>query len=201
MARNTSETIEKAIEYFSSLPSIGRKTAHRLVYHILKQPADYTVSFADALKDLSNSVGMCQVCFTYTDTEICPICSSEKRDRSIICVVEEPKVIETIEKTNEFKGTYHVLHGLLNPLDGITPNDIHIRELLSRVDGVQEFILALSPSIEGEATMQYIAKILSSFDIKVSRLASGLPIGSSLEYSDQATLCRAIENRTLVNNR
>jgi recombination protein RecR len=195
---NTSDTIEKAIEYFSSLPSIGRKTAHRLVYHILKQHPDYTTGFADAIRQLSNSVGICSVCFTYTDTDPCPICSSEKRDRSIICVVEDPKVIASVEKTNEFKGLYHVLHGLLNPLDGITPDDIRVRELIARVDGVKEIILTISPSIEGETTMQYIAKMLKSFDIKVTRLASGLPIGSSLEYSDEATLCRALENRINV---
>jgi recombination protein RecR len=145
---------------------------------------------------LAKNIGMCSTCFTYTDTDPCPICSSHKRDRSIICVVEEPKIISAIESTNEFKGLYHVLHGLLNPLDGISPDDIRIRELIARIDGVNEIILALSPSVEGETTMQYIAKMMKPFDIKISRLASGLPIGSSLEYSDEATLTRAFENRT-----
>ncbi len=196
--QNTSESIEKAIEYFSSLPSIGRKTAHRLVYHILKQNSEYTSGFAQAVDALSKNIGMCSTCLTYTDSDPCPICSSQKRDRSVICVVEEPKVIATIEKTNEFKGLYHVLHGLLNPLEGITPDDIKIKELIARVGGINEIILAISPSIEGEATMQYIAKMMKPFEIKVSKLASGLPIGSSLEYSDEATLCRALENRISI---
>jgi recombination protein RecR len=138
------------------------------------------------------------VCFSFTDVDPCPICTSTRRDPKIICVVEEPKVIVALERTNEFNGKYHVLHGLLNPLDGVGPDDLRIRELVSRLSGVDEVILALNPSVEGEITMQYIAKMFENLPVKVTRLASGVPIGSSLEFSDEATLCRALENRVKV---
>lgn len=195
---NSSSSIEKAVEYFSSLPSIGRKTAQRLVFHILKKDYEYIADFAESILALSKNVKLCNVCFNFTDEAPCPICQSEKRKKNLICVVEEPKVINAIERTNEFNGKYHVLHGLLNPLDGIGPDDIKIRELAARLQGVDEIILALNPSVEGEITMQYIAKLFANLDIKVTRLASGLPIGSSLEFSDEATLCRAIENRISI---
>jgi len=195
---NSSYSIEKAVEYFASLPSIGRKTAQRLVFHILKQPKEYIEDFSNTLISLGENVKMCSLCFSFTDVDPCPICTSTRRDPKIICVVEEPKVITALERTNEFSGKYHVLHGLLNPLDGIGPDDLRIRELVSRLSGVDEVILALNPSVEGEITMQYIAKMFENLPVKVTRLASGVPIGSSLEFSDEATLCRALENRVKV---
>jgi len=194
----TSESIEKAIEAFSSLPSIGRKTAARLVFHFLRQPEEYSVFFVDAIKDLKKYVKLCITCYNYTDQEICPICSSHKRTQNVICVVAEPNEVNSIEKTNEFFGLYHVLHGVINPLDGINPEDIRIKELIARLSGVEEVILALNPSVEGEVTAQYIAKMIKPLDIKISRIASGIPIGSSLEFSDEATLSRAMSGRITI---
>jgi len=196
--QSSSETIEKAIDYFSSLPSIGRKTAARLVYHLIKQPTDFLQNFSVSVMDLSTRVMLCSTCFSYSDNEECAICSSNKRNKRIICVVEDPKVINYIERTNEFKGVYHVLHGLLNPLEGITPNELKMRELFARAAYAEELILAISSSVEGEVTMQYIAKMLKDLNIKITRLASGLPMGTSLEHSDEATLSRAFENRIAV---
>jgi recombination protein RecR len=194
----TSESIQKAIEAFASLPSIGRKTAQRLVFHILRQPEEYAEQFADAIKELKKNVKLCTTCFNYTDNDPCPVCSSHKRDRSTICVVEEPNDVLAIEKTNEYYGYYHVLHGVLNPLEGITADDIKLRELVSRVNGINEVILAINPSVEGEVTTQYITKLLKPFEVKITRLASGIPLGSSLEFSDEATLSRALESRILL---
>ncbi len=194
----TSESIEKAVEAFSSLPSIGRKTAQRLTYFMLRQNEDFIKKFSSAIESLMTNVKLCPVCYNYTEIEPCPICASHKRDRTIICVVEEPNDVLAIEKTGEFFGLYHVLHGVLNPLDGITPNELKIKELLSRMADVNEVILALNPSIEGEVTTQYIAKLLKPLEIKTPRIASGVPIGSSLEFTDEATLTRALESRINV---
>jgi recombination protein RecR len=194
----TSESIQKTIEAFSSLPSIGRKTAQRLVFHILRQPDEYTEQFASALKDLKSNVKFCSTCFNYTDSDPCPICSSNKRDRGVICVVEEPNDVIAIEKTNEYFGYYHVLHGVLNPLEGITADDLKIKELVSRINEIDEVILALNPSVEGEVTTQYISKLLKPFEIRITRIASGIPLGSALEFSDEATLSRALESRILL---
>lgn len=194
----TSDSIEKAVEAFSSLPSIGRKTAQRLTYFLLRQDVQFIDKFSNALLNLKDKVKNCPVCFNYTETEPCSICSSSKRDKTTICVVEEPNDVLAVEKTNEFFGLYHVLHGVLNPLDGITPNELKIRELMSRLANVKEVILALNPSVEGEITTQYLAKMIKPLDIKVSRLASGIPIGSSLEFSDEATLSRALEGRVTL---
>ena len=195
---HTSDSIQSAIEAFASLPSIGRKTAQRLAFHILRQPEEYAQQFADSIIQLKKNVKLCSQCFNYTDNDPCPVCSSHKRDRSVICVVEEPNDVFAIEKTNEYFGYYHVLHGVLNPLEGITADDLKIRELVARVNGTQEVILAINPSVEGEVTTQYIAKILKPFDVKISRIASGIPLGSSLEFSDDATLSRAMEGRILM---
>ena len=195
---HTSDSIQSAIEAFASLPSIGRKTAQRLAFHILRQPEEYAQQFADSIIQLKKNVKLCSQCFNYTDNDPCPVCSSHKRDRSVICVVEEPNDVFAIEKTNEYFGYYHVLHGVLNPLEGITAGDLKIRELVARVNGTQEVILAINPSVEGEVTTQYITKILKPFDVKISRIASGIPLGSSLEFSDDATLSRAMEGRILM---
>jgi len=194
----TSVSIEKAVEILSSLPTIGRKTAQRLAFYILRQNGDYAEKLTQAILDLKKNVKYCSICFNYTDIDPCPVCSSQKRDRSIICVVEEPNDVVAIEKTGEYKGLYHVLHGCLNPLDGISPEDIKIKELLSRIYGINELIIALNSSVEGEVTTQYIAKILKPFDIKITRIARGIPIGTDLEFTDEATLARALEGRVAI---
>jgi recombination protein RecR len=194
----TSDAIEKLVEVLATLPSIGRKTAQRLTLHILRQPDEFVNSFADALKDLKQKVKYCSLCFNYTESDPCPICSSGRRDTTVICVVEEPSDVIAIEKTEEFYGMYHVLHGAISPLDGISPNDLKIRELIERCANVNEVILALNPSVEGEVTTQYIAKHLKSLDIKVTRIARGIPVGSSLEFTDEATLSRALLGRVEV---
>ncbi len=194
----TSEAIEKMVEIFSALPTIGRKTAQRLTFYLLREPADFSRNFADTLIDLKEKVHYCSKCFNYTENDPCPICSSAKRDNKIICVVEEPNDVLAIEKTSEFFGYYHVLHGVLNPLDGVTPEDLKVKELLQRIDHTEEVILALNSSVEGEATTQYLSRLIKPLGIKVSRIASGIPIGSSLEFSDEATLSRAMECRIAI---
>ena len=191
----TSESIEKLVEVLSSLPSVGRKTAQRLTFFILRQPSEYIDKFVNSLNDLRNNVKYCSQCFNYTEVDPCPICSSKKRDTSLICVVEEPNDVFAIEKTNEFFGLYHVLHGIINPLEGVTQNDIKIKELVERINGVNEIILALNPTVEGEVTTQYIAKILKPLNIKITRIARGVPVGSELEFTDEATLSRALLGR------
>jgi len=194
----SSDTIEKIVKIFNSLPSIGRKTAQRLTYYLLRQPDEFIQSFSDSLIELKNNIKLCSSCFNYTEADPCPICSSGKRARNIICVVEEPNDVLAIEKTDEFKGLYHVLHGVINPLEGITQNHIKIKELLRRLNGVEEVILAINPSVEGEVTTQYIAKLLKPLEIKTTRIARGLPIGSDLEFADDATISKALEERTII---
>lgn len=194
----TSESIEKAVAAFSKLPSIGKKSAQRLTYFILRQDEKFIDDFSQALTNLKSNVKLCSVCFNYTDVDPCPICNANKRDRSVICVVEEPNDVLAVEKTNEFFGLYHVLHGVINPMEGVSANDIKIKELVHRIADVQEVILAINPSIEGEVTTQYIAKLLKPLDVKITRIASGIPLGSSLEWTDEATLTRALEGRVLL---
>lgn len=191
----TSESIERAVEMFTSLPSIGRKTAQRLTYYLLGKEDSYVKEFSNILTALKQNVTYCPQCFNYTEAIPCPICSSDRRNNSIICVVAEPNDVLAIEKTNEFIGKYHVLHGVLNPLLGISINELKIKELMERLLTVEEVILAINPSPEGEITIQYITKMIKPLNIKVSRIASGIPIGSAIEYSDEATLSRAIESR------
>jgi len=191
-----SEAIEAVVEHFASLPSIGRKTAQRLAFYLLRQSDEFIHSFASSLIRMKESVHSCSICFTYTEHDPCPICSSEKRDRSVICVVEQPTDVLIIERMSEFKGLYHVLHGNINPLEGIHPDDLKIRELIMRLNQeVKEIILALNPTVEGEVTMQYLARLIKPLDIIVSRPARGIPIGSELEYTDEATLSKALESR------
>lgn len=195
----TSESIEATIEMFSSLPTIGRKTAQRLTFYLLRQPDEQVKKFAQTLITLKSRVKFCSICFNFTETDPCSICTSAKRDRSVICVVEEPNDVVAIEKTNEFNGQYHVLHGVLNPLDGVGVDDIKIKELVARLNGeVQELILALNPNVEGEVTTQYIAKMVSPLNIKATRIARGIPIGSDLEFADDATISRALIGRSNV---
>ncbi len=195
----TSETIEQLIEEFASLPSIGRKTAQRLAMHVLKMPKEEVANFAKVLMDVKEKVRYCSVCFNITESDPCSICSGTKRNRKVICVVEEPNDVIAVEKTHEFNGLYHVLGGALSPLDGIGPEDLKVRELIIRLnDDVQEVILALNPNVEGETTTLYLAKLLKPLSVKVTRIARGLPIGSDLEFADEATLTRALEGRVAL---
>lgn len=195
----TSESIEQLIEEFAQLPSIGRKTAQRLAMHVLKMPREEVVAFAKAMVDVKDKVRYCSTCFNITESDPCSICSSQKRNRKTICVVEEPNDVIAVEKTHEFNGLYHVLGGALSPLDGIGPEDLKVKELLNRLnDDIDEIILALNPNVEGETTTLYLAKLLKPLSIKITRIARGLPIGSDLEFADEATLTRALEGRVAL---
>ena len=187
-------TLEKVIEGFSKFPGIGKKTAHRLGLHVLKTHTKDVEDFAQALLNVKNNINTCKSCHNIAEAELCEICSDEKRDNSIICICEEPSDIYLIEKTG-FQGVYHVLGGLLSPLDGIGPEDLQIDSLMERVKSATELIIATNASIEGEATILYISKLLDSNSIKITRLARGLPVGGHLEYVDEATLSRSINER------
>ena len=189
--------LAKLIEYFQKLPSIGPKTAQRMALHLLKMPLGEVEKFADAMVDAKNTIKYCDICFNMSSQNPCEICSNSKRDKSTICVVAETKDLMAIEKTNEYNGVYHVLQGLISPMDGIGAEEIRIKELLKRVheNDIKEVILALSPSVEGEATSMYLSKLLKPFEIKVSRIAFGIPLGSELEYADELTLIKALEGR------
>ncbi len=191
-----SETIERAIEALTLLPTIGRKTAQRLVFFLLRQPKETVETIASALLALTEKVQLCSICCNFTDTDPCKICTSPRRQRSIICVVESPSDVGIIENTREFQGLYHVLHGTLNPLEGIGPEDLKIKELLTRLnDEVEEVILALNPTVEGEVTAQYLSRLIKPLNITVTRIARGVPIGSELEYTDEETIARALQGR------
>lgn len=218
----TSESVEALIEQFAKLPTVGRKTAQRLAAYVLKMPREEVVELARALVAVKDRVRLCSVCFNVTDTDPCPICRSARRDRSVLCVVEEPNDVLALERTHEFRGLYHVLGGVISPLDGIGPDDLKIRELVARVaapggDGapaeaaaetvaeaeepyqpVREVILAMNPNVEGDTTAYYIAQLLAPLGVAVTRIARGLPIGGDLEYADEATLSRALEGRSAV---
>lgn len=197
----TSETLEQAIEQLSKLPGMGRKSAQRIAMHLLKQNDDYVFKLADALYHLKQSIRNCSICFNITDEEPCRICASEKRKSGTICVVEEPKDVYVIERTNEFNGRYHVLGGVISPLDSIGPDDVRIKELVARVQSdepVDEVILALNPDAEGDTTSYYINKLLDPLGVKVTRIAHGIPMGTELEYIDDVTLSRAISGRSAV---
>ena len=188
--------IAKLIEHFRRLPGIGPKSAARLAYHVLKMEKAQAASLAQAILEAKERVGYCSVCFDLTDADPCQTCRSEGRDRTVVCVVEDPKDVTAMERTREFKGLYHVLHGSLSPLEGIGPDDIKVKELLDRVGkGIQEVIMATNPNVEGEATAMYIAKLLKPLGVKVTRIAHGLPVGGDLEYADEVTLSKALENR------
>lgn len=191
-------SLENLIDKFASLPGIGRKSAQRLAFHVLALSDEDALSFASAITDAKHSVGRCRICQNLTEGETCAICQSDRRDKAIICVVSEPRDVLSIERGHEYNGTYHVLHGVLSPMRHIGPDDIRIKELLQRVaaDDVEEVIMATNPDTEGEATAMYISRLLKPFNIRVTRLAYGIPVGSNLEFADDATLNRAIEGRT-----
>lgn len=192
-----SASIEKLVEEFEKLPSIGHKTAVRLAFHILNSSLEDAEKFASAIVDARRNLKYCSVCNNITDTDPCPICANNKRDKETICVVEDVRDIVPIERTHEYNGVYHVLHGVISPVNGIGPNDIKIKELMTRIGTgeVKEIILATNPNVEGEATAMYISKLVQPFHIKTSRIAHGIPIGGDLEYTDEVTLAKALENR------
>ncbi len=217
----TSEAVEVLVEQFTKLPTIGRKTAHRLVAFVLKMPREEVVELAKALVAVKDKVKHCRVCYNVTDTDMCSICESPRRDKGQICVVEEPNDVIAIERTNEYGGVYHVLGGVISPLDGIGPEDLRVRELVARLQevdagaphsvstddhhlesheeaGVKEIILAMNPNVEGDTTAYYLSQLLKPFNVKITRIARGLPIGGDLEYADEATLSRAIEGRVTL---
>ncbi|MGN0619785.1 MAG: recombination mediator RecR [Ruminiclostridium sp.] len=196
MAEYNSLPLVTAAEQFAKLPGIGMKTAQRLAYFILNQPVEEVEEFSREILAARKSVHCCKVCQNFTEAEICSICGDDRRNSKVICVVEAPKDVSALERAGGFNGVYHVLHGLLSPMDGIGPNDIRITELMRRLSGeVDEVIMATNPTVEGEATASYISRMIKPMGIKVTRLAYGLPAGSALEYADDVTLQRALENR------
>lgn len=193
-------SLENLIDKFASLPGVGKKSAQRLSFYILGLSETDALSFADAIIEAKHNIRLCKKCQNMTENEICSICSSDRRDKSVICVVSDPKDVLSIERGNEYNGLYHVLHGVLSPMSHVGPDDIKIKELLIRVaeDDISEVIMATNPDTEGEATALYISRLLKPFNIKVTRLAYGIPVGSNLEFADDATLNRAIEGRTVM---
>jgi recombination protein RecR len=193
------EPLVRLIEELQRLPGIGPKSAQRLAFHILKTPREQADRLADAVREMKERVTYCSICYNITDVDPCAFCSNESRDHHQICVVEEPQNVSAIEKTREFKGVFHVLMGALSPLQGIGPDDLKIKSLLSRVsDGATEVILATNPNVEGEATAIYLARLLKPLGVKVTRIAMGVPVGSDLEYADEVTMHKALEGRREV---
>lgn len=190
-------SLENLIDCFASLPGIGKKSAQRLAFYILSLPDEKAADFARAILEAKSSVHCCSVCQNLTDREICPICSDDRRDKGIICVVAEPRDVLSFERGREFSGVYHVLHGVMSPMNHIGPDDLKISELMERVSSgqVQEVIMATNPDTEGDTTAMYISRLVKPFDVKVTRLAYGIPVGSNLEFADEATLSRALEGR------
>jgi len=189
--------LERLTEQFARLPGIGGKTAQRLAFHVLSMPEEDAQAFAQAILDARKTVRTCPVCQNLTDQDICSICGDDRRDHSVICVVAEPRDVIAMERAREYNGVYHVLHGVISPLNHMGPDDIRIRELLSRVaeGGVKEIIMATNPDTEGEATAMYLSRLLRPMEVRVTRLAYGIPVGSQLEYADDVTLLRALEGR------
>lgn len=192
--------LTELINQFSRLPGIGKKTAQRLAYSILEQPPERAKQFAEALINAREKIHFCKVCQSLTDLDVCQICSDDRRDKSVICVVEDPRDVMAFERTREYTGVYHVLHGVISPLDNIGPDKLRIKELMARLsDGtVNEIIMATNPTVEGEATASYISRLVKPMGIKVTRLAYGIPVGGDLEYADEYTLARALEGRNEI---
>lgn len=189
--------LQTLIEEFEKLPGIGSKTAQRLAFHILNQPQEKAQKFAEAILNAKKSLCYCRECQNLSDKEICTICSNVKRDHSVICVMESPRDVLQMEKTNEFHGVYHVLHGAISPMDHVGPDDLRIKELVNRISGgnIQEVIMATNPNLEGETTAMYISKLLKPFGVKVTRIAHGVPVGGELEFADEVTLSKALQWR------
>lgn len=193
-------TLQKLIEQFERLPGIGHKSAQRLAFHVLNMKKEEAEAFSKIILEAHEKIKKCSCCCNLAEEELCPICKSSKRDESVVCVVEDPRDVMAFERTHEFEGTYHVLHGVISPMNGIGPEDITIKELLSRMgDGkIQEVIMATNPTVEGEATAMYISRLLKPMGVSVSRLAYGVPVGADLEYADEVTLTRALEGRRMI---
>lgn len=187
--------LSKLIEQFERMPGVGHKSAQRMAFYVLDMKPEEAKKFADAINEAHEKIHKCKVCCNLTEDELCSVCKNEARDKSIVCVVEDPRDVMAIEKTHEFEGTYHVLHGAISPMGGIGPDQLTIKELLARLDGVSEVIMATNPTVEGEATAMYISRLLKPLGIKTTRLAYGVPVGADLEYADEVTLTRAMEGR------
>ena len=200
MASYQAAPLERLIEQFEKLPGIGKKTAQRLAFFMLNMPKGEAEQFADAIVDARQKIHRCSVCQNLTDGEVCNVCASAERDRTTICVVEDPRDVLAFERTREYIGLYHVLHGVISPMDGIGPDQLRVKELLTRVGSgeVQEVIMATNPTVEGEATAMYISRLLKPLEVKVTRLAYGIPVGGDLEYADEVTLSRALEGRNTL---
>ncbi|MBR6564807.1 MAG: recombination protein RecR [Clostridia bacterium] len=200
MAKNSIIPLNELIAQFERLPGIGKKTAQRLAYHILEQPPERAEKFAEALVNARQKIHFCKECQAFTDLEKCAICSDELRDRTTICVVAEPKDVMAFERTREYTGLYHVLHGVISPMDNVGPESLKIKELMARLASgtVKEIIMATNPTVEGEATASYISRLVKTMGIKVTRLAYGIPVGGDLEYADEFTLARALEGRNEI---
>lgn len=192
--------LTELVSQFERLPGIGKKTAQRLAFSILEQPPERAKKFAEALLNAREKIHFCKCCQALTDMEICAICTDSQRDKSVICVVEDPKDVMAFERTREYRGLYHVLHGAISPLDGITPDKLRIKELMARLSSeeVKEIIMATNPTVEGEATASYISRLVKPMGIRVTRLAYGVPVGGDLEYADEFTLARALEGRNEI---
>lgn len=198
MAQMNAAPLQKLIEQFERLPGIGSKTAQRLAYYVLNMPREQAADFARAITDAHEKIRRCEVCCNFSDQEKCPVCRNETRDKSTVCVVETPRDAVAIEGTREYKGVYHVLHGVISPLNGVGPDQLTIKELLARLGNgeVKEVIMATNPTVEGEATAMYLSRLLKPLGIRTTRLAYGIPVGGDLEYADDVTLARALEGRS-----
>lgn len=200
MAGYSVVTLQRLIEQFERMPGIGHKSAQRLAFYVLNMKKEDAEAFSKAILEAHEKIKKCTCCCNLAEEELCPICKSSKRDESVVCVVEDPRDVMAFERTHEYEGTYHVLHGVISPMNGIGPEDITIKELLSRMgDGkIQEVIMATNPTVEGEATAMYISRLLKPMGVSVSRLAYGVPVGADLEYADEVTLTRALEGRRMI---
>lgn len=197
MAAYDVAALEKLVEQFQKIPSIGRKTAQRMAFHVLDLPDNEAKEFADAIMEAHTKIHHCSLCHNLTENELCPICESGTRDHSLLCVVEDPRDVPALERTREFSGVYHVLHGTISPMNGIGPDQLTIKSLVERVskNEIKEVIMATNPTLEGDTTAMYIGKLLKPFEVKVTRLAYGIPVGADIEYADDVTLLRALEGR------
>jgi len=196
---HTSQTLERVTDELAKLPSIGRKTAHRIAMFLARAPAEELINLSNAILNLKDNIKLCSVCCNIGETDPCEICTSPKRNRKVICVVQEPADVFAIERTNEFHGLYHVLHGIISPLDGVGPEDIRVKEFLSRLTReIEEVILALNPSVEGEYTITYLSRLIKPLNIRITRIARGIPVGTDLEFADEITLAKALEGRVTI---
>ena len=196
------ESLQRLAEAFGRLDGVGRKSAMRMAYSVLDLPDEEAEEFAQAVLDAKRKIHLCPVCMNLTDRELCGVCEDENRDRSVVCVVEDPKTVVSMEKVREYRGVYHVLHGAISPMNGVTPDQLKVKELLKRLEdgGIREVIVATNPTVEGEATAMYLSRLIRPFGVRVTRLAYGVPVGSDLEYADENTLYRALQGRQNVDN-